>query len=214
MYSEAATHPTATLPDPRPPLRLTIRPINHTFTAADFEAYEYSRRYLFRDPRIARAALLAGGILWRLAIEDVPLDVALVGPDPLSSQLGFGFRIQDKKDDVYVDDDLTHSEVCNIIGMYFEQPAHERVKWENDTYPMWWPLPRYLKGWALDFPMWTPVDEDWYTRLRNKYRRGETGPRQGIEWRSMSRNYDKRARQLTELSRETAGTVLRRMLYN
>ena len=212
MYSETATHQTATLSDPRPLLRLTIRPFNHNFTAADFEAYECSRRYLFRDPRIARAALLAGGILWRLAIEDVALDVALIGPEPLFSQLGFGFRIQDEKGDVYVDDGLTHIEMCNIVGMYFEQPAHDRVKWDNDTYPMWWPLPCYLKDHALDFPTWTPVNDDWYIRLRTKYREGQDKPKQGIQWRSSLRNFDKRARQLTQHSREMTDIALRRIL--
>ncbi|KAI1783022.1 hypothetical protein LXA43DRAFT_1068047 [Ganoderma leucocontextum] len=163
MYSEAATHQHQH-PDPRPPLRLTIRPFNHKFTAADFEAYEYSRRYIFRDPRIARAALLAGGILWRLAIEEVAPDVALDGLDLVSAQLGIGFRLHDKSGYVYVDDDLTHEEISNIVGMYFEQPDRNRIKWDHDTYPMWWPLPRHFKDTALDFPTWTPVDENWYPR--------------------------------------------------
>ena len=53
MYTEAVTHQTATLPDPQPLLCLTICPFNHNFTAADFEVYEFSCYYLFRDPRIA-----------------------------------------------------------------------------------------------------------------------------------------------------------------
>lgn len=190
-----------------------MRPLKYEYTGADFEAYEYSRTYLFRDPRIARAALLAGGILWRLAIEDVAPDIALDGPHLVSFELGFGFSVHDKKDDrIYMDDGLTSSEIGNIIGMYFEQPDAARVKWDHDTYPMWWPHPSYFNGTALDYPMWTPVAENWYQKSRESYRQGTTGPKQGSQWRNSLRNWDKRSRQLTQRSRQTADILLRRML--
>ena len=216
MYSEAVTvsYQCDPYPDPRPVLRLTIRPIKHTFTGADFEAYEYSRGYIFRDFRLGRAALLSGGILWRLAVEEVAPDLVLDGPDSLSSELGIGFHLRNEKDGlVYVDDQLTESETANIVGMYFEQAEVDRVKWDNDAFPMWWPLPRYFKDSALDFPTWTPVAENWYQNLRQKYRQGQVQPKQGSAWRSSLRNWDKRAQQLTQVSRETTDVLLRRMLY-
>ncbi|PIL27311.1 hypothetical protein GSI_10458 [Ganoderma sinense ZZ0214-1] len=161
-YSKTGTCEPAPSSDLRSALRLTLRPLGHKFTALDFEAYECSRRFLFRNPRIARAALLAGGILWRLAIEDVPLDIALEGPDPISFQEGSGFRLQDKTGSIYVDDELSEEEIGSIVGMYFEQSDRSRLNWGDDTYPMWWPVPRYFKATALDFPTWTPVDENWY----------------------------------------------------
>nr|VWP02666.1 Candidapepsin-5 (EC (ACP 5) (Aspartate protease 5) (Secreted aspartic protease 5) [Ganoderma boninense] len=168
-FSENATYQNIPSPDPRPELRLTIRPLNYVFTAVDFEAYEFSRSYIFRDPRIARAALLAGGILWRLAIEEVVPDLVLDGPDPLSTQLGIGFRLRDEKDGyVYMDDQLTAVEVGSIVGMYFEKSEQHRIKWDRDTCPTWWPLPAYFKGSALDYPVWTPVAENWYQSLRRQ----------------------------------------------
>lgn len=130
----------------------------------------------------------------------------------VSAQLGIGFRLcDDKSGCVYVDDDLTEGELCNIVGMYFEKPQDDRTKWDDDTYPMWWPHPRYFKGSSLDFPMWTPVSENWYQGVRAKYREGKSGPKQGREWRSSLRNWDKRARQLHEMSREQTSILLCRM---
>lgn len=211
MYYEAPPQHVPPPLDPRPSHRLTVRPVKYKFTAADFEAYEHSRRYIFRDPRIARAALLAGGILWRLAIEDAPPDLVLDGPDPTAYQLGIGFRLQDEKGCYYIDDDLTNEEVSNILGTYFEQPKPDRVKWDNDTYPMWWPPIRHIKGSALDFPTWTPVAENWYRTLRSKYRRGDLAPKKGVEWRTSVRNWDKRARRVMERSNESADIFLNRM---
>ena len=204
MYCNAET----LLPDPRPSLRLTIRPFSHSFTASDFEAYEYSRHYLFRDPRIARAALLAGGILWRLAIEDCLPDVVLDGPQP-----GIGFQLRDRTGSAYIDDGLAEEEIQHIVGMYFAKPE-DRAKGENDTFPMWWPLPKYFKESSLNFPAWTPVAENWYTKLRAKYRQGSEQPKQGPKWRDAVKNWDKRARLVTEESRERTGTLLRRILLN
>ena len=188
-----------------------MRPSNHNFTAADFEAYEYSRHYIFRDPHVARAALLAGGILWRLAIEEVLPDLVFEGPDMVSAQLGIGFHLRDEKSGcIYVDDNLTQGELSNIVGMYFEQHQLGPIDWDNDKYPMWWPLPRYVKGSSLDFPAWTPVAENWYQGLRAKYCQGECGPKQGRDWRTSLRNWDKRSRQVLQASREEMGILLRR----
>ena len=156
--------------------------------------------------------LLAGGILWRLAIEEVAPDLVLDGPQPLSSQLGFGFRLHYQDNRVYMDNGLTNHEMGNIVGMYFEQPDPARVKWDHDTYPMWWPFPNYFWGSALDYPMWTPVAENWYQKQRERYRQGIAGPKQGSEWRTSLRNWDKRPRQLTKRSREITDILLRRML--
>lgn len=56
---------------PSPPLPIIAPPIRsgpYVFQSGDWLTYKARARALLQNPRIARAALLAGGILWRVAL--------------------------------------------------------------------------------------------------------------------------------------------------
>lgn len=46
-----------------------FHPEKYIFTQEDYKTYISRRLDLFRDPAVARAALLQGGIVWQLALE-------------------------------------------------------------------------------------------------------------------------------------------------
>ncbi|PIL30339.1 hypothetical protein GSI_07524 [Ganoderma sinense ZZ0214-1] len=188
------------------PLR---RPTNYVFNVADFCAYEEFRdHFLQANPRIGRAALLAGGILWRLAIESVERDLVLDGPNTIKTALGITFALRDHADDVFIDDSLTADEIHIIIGTYTRDP----IFWRNVSgsgFPSWWPDSGHFEASSLDFGWWSPVAEAWYCELRAKYRKGNAQPKTGPEWRNVLRNRDKRARMFTEHSKTAAAAFLR-----
>jgi hypothetical protein len=112
------------------PLRSILKsPIPHTvpsstrspgyvFTIEDFNAYVYRRDSLLRTPR-GRAALLKGGIVWRLAVEVIGVDECLEGPsvETLVHRRGHVFPTDNPAIDL-CDDDLSASELDIICGIY------------------------------------------------------------------------------------------------
>ena len=51
-----------------PVITVPVRLPGYKFTQDDYYAYEQQRAALLSDPRVARSALLRGGIVWRLAV--------------------------------------------------------------------------------------------------------------------------------------------------
>ncbi|KAJ3488168.1 hypothetical protein NLJ89_g11641 [Agrocybe chaxingu] len=74
-------------PVPSPEVSLALRPPKHVFSTRDYEAYIQDRTSLLRNPRVGRAALRRGGILWRLAITAVSFQDVLNGPTTQVTQL-------------------------------------------------------------------------------------------------------------------------------
>ncbi|TBU36559.1 hypothetical protein BD309DRAFT_975560 [Dichomitus squalens] len=194
---------------PRSQRHIPVRATNHVFSALDFLAYEESRDSLLRsNPRIARAALLAGGILWRLAIEVVVPDIVLEHPGELAYAHGLGFTLLDQTGAVYVDDILTEDEICFIIGTYVREPR-ERTNIGGFGLPSWWPHPAKFEHSPLGFGWWTPVDEKWYRRFRVGYLNGTEQPKGRLQWQNCIRKWDKRARKVTDNTRDAASEFLR-----
>jgi hypothetical protein len=61
------------------PIFSSIRSPGYFFTIEDFNVYIHRRDSLLRSPR-GRAALLKGGIVWRLTVETIGIDECLEGP--------------------------------------------------------------------------------------------------------------------------------------
>lgn len=87
--------------------------IEHTlFTWADYLCYERRRISILNKPH-CRAALLMGGIIWRLAYDHLSVDSALSGPSNNVLVYGQGSRIEE-----YWDDGMTADELDIICGLY------------------------------------------------------------------------------------------------
>ena len=99
---------------PSIPLSLGIRPRNYIPDAADYSAYQAIRDDFLRQPR-GRAALLKGGIIWRLAMEYVDPGRVIAGPTGNSVT---GHTLRFPNNHVYCDDNLTEDELDLICGVY------------------------------------------------------------------------------------------------
>ena len=83
--------------------------------AVDYLAYETRRDAFLSQPR-ARAALLKGGIVWRLAREHIHVEDVLNGPSDDAHQYPKVLCTSDGR--LVEDDDLTEDELNLICGVY------------------------------------------------------------------------------------------------
>jgi hypothetical protein len=98
----------------------TILPPGYKFTVDDYRAYSRRREALLRGTPRGRAALLKGGIVWRLAVETLNLEKCLDGP---SAEVVVHRRGKiyptDSPSLVFCDDDLSIDELDDICGINY-----------------------------------------------------------------------------------------------
>jgi hypothetical protein len=99
----------------RPRITLGVRYPGYQPDAADYAAYEAARDFFLRSPS-ARAALLEGGIVWRLAVEFIPPGTVLAGPSEVAFTSGQVIRIPGAGD--YCDDEVSENEADLVCGVY------------------------------------------------------------------------------------------------
>ena len=90
----------------------TICPVGYEHTLNDYHVYE-ARRDAFLRTRRGRAALMKGGIIWRLAIEVLGWEHIVYGP---GDRTDFAFSTT-CDDVVLVDDELSDAELDLICGV-------------------------------------------------------------------------------------------------
>ena len=97
---------------------ISFRSAGYVFTIKDFNDYIHRRDSLLRSPR-GRAALLKGGIVWRLAVETIGVDECLEGPSIETNvhRRGLVHPTADSNIDL-CDDDLSPAELDLICGVY------------------------------------------------------------------------------------------------
>jgi hypothetical protein len=97
---------------------LPIRLSGYRFTQRDYLAYEQHRASILSSTR-GRAALLGGGITWRLAKDFLSADAVLQGPSPAATVHRSGFMVTTSHEDCELyDDDLSELDLDLICGVY------------------------------------------------------------------------------------------------
>src|SRR6202522_1977880 len=114
--------PVKSLPRSIRPLAITVpvRLPDYAFTRDDYYAYEQERAALLSNPRIARSALLRGGIVWCLAVATLSFNDVLKGPTTAATvhRQGIVFKTSDNSTDL-CDDGLTQLELDVICGLHY-----------------------------------------------------------------------------------------------
>ncbi|HEV7738262.1 MAG TPA: hypothetical protein VGO47_12935 [Chlamydiales bacterium] len=98
-----------------PTIGLGYRPAGYQAGPADYARYVSVRNAFLREPR-ARAALLKGGIVWRLARGVLGVYDTTSGPS--EDAMKCGFVLEDEQRGILIDDDLTQEEMDLICGVY------------------------------------------------------------------------------------------------
>ena len=101
-----------------PVITVPVRLPGYEFTQDDYYAYEQQRAALLSDPRVARAALLRGGIVWRLAVATLSFDDVLEGPTTAATLQRRGIIIRSENSVDLCDDGLSQLELDIICGLH------------------------------------------------------------------------------------------------
>ncbi|EDR13445.1 uncharacterized protein LACBIDRAFT_323094 [Laccaria bicolor S238N-H82] len=147
------------MPKPPPSMpviyQLPSRGPNYVFSKRDFDSYIHLREILVRQPRI-RAALLRGGMPWRLVISFTHADKILGGP------VGGGpmREVHHPSGETLVDDDLTDLELDLLCGTYICDTGQGPVI----AYKSWFPPAFFFekKDCAENYGQWTDYREARY----------------------------------------------------
>jgi hypothetical protein len=154
----------------RPPL--DNAPIDREL-AVDYALSERRRQELLRGPR-GRAALMQGGIAWRLARETLKDDVVMAGPAPFNSQ-SWVLGMEAYK---YYDDILSEDDEFILCGGHHVQAGRET------TVLYWWPKPSVWAACGFNLGFWPEVAEDWFNHRREEIRNGTATPRTNKQWKN------------------------------
>ena len=102
-----------------PVITVPVRLPGYKFTQDDYYAYEQQRAALLSDPRVARSALLRGGIVWRLAVATLSFDDVLEGPTTAATLQRRGIIVKTNDDSTDLcDDGLSQLELDIICGLH------------------------------------------------------------------------------------------------
>lgn len=102
---------------------IPFRTHRHIYTLADYHLYVEKRSRILSSP-CGRAALLAGGLVARIAREHIDLDSASFGPSSAVTSHQIGFHV-DVGDVVYWDDMLTEDEINVLCGLHKSYEGQE-----------------------------------------------------------------------------------------
>ncbi|PPR08132.1 hypothetical protein CVT24_012376 [Panaeolus cyanescens] len=161
-------YPCPTIPRELPPLMasISIRMAGYVFTKADYQSYEANTRALLQNPRIARAALLAGGILWRVALMfNASLGMLLNGSQ--TSATGAASFSYSSGTSRYRVDGLHLGEAHALCGLYYvyKNPLHrEKVSW--------FPLPQTWDS-RMKYGFWARTCETFFSKTLARYASGD-----------------------------------------
>ncbi|KAJ3558876.1 hypothetical protein NP233_g11409 [Leucocoprinus birnbaumii] len=187
------------------PSRLSIRLDDHKFDKSDYEFFLKRCESLLTIDR-ARAALLRGGIVWRVALNYVPISMAIGGPSGLHSNSHHMLKVMDRSGVVYVDDELTPEEYDVICGTY---RFFQGKKAKHETQLSWFPPLSVFENCCLNIGRWSQQCEELYQRRVN----GILGqderldrwrlPFSSSEWRKHTRGYTESKNAYQELEKRS-----------
>jgi hypothetical protein len=191
-------------PGHRPPIfyfGLGYCQMDYKPSTVDYIAYERARDDFLRGPR-GRAALMKGGIIWRLAMQMLHEDVVIAGPS--ESVYGSGICFSDNRSGKHWwDDDLTVEEMGLVSGVYKVFTG----KGLQTSDQSWWPKHSAWEGSGADFGFWSASSEMWFQRRLTEIRNGTATLRTGKQW-SNALSFHKATRHFIKANESLAAQFL------
>ncbi|KAG6903714.1 hypothetical protein DXG01_015415, partial [Tephrocybe rancida] len=146
--------------EPPPPCVLPVRLSDAQFGVKDYDHYARHRDALLNQPR-ARAAVLRGGITWRLSAPVVSFSSVLQGPTGWSPLSGTMLTARDMTtNEIFLDDTLTDVEFDLICGTYV---CHTGFG-DQTAMRSWFPSLTTFEGSGEDYGRWNGQREDSFFR--------------------------------------------------
>ncbi|KAI0085723.1 hypothetical protein BDY19DRAFT_896089 [Irpex rosettiformis] len=168
---------TATIGDK--PLGIGIKPHGINLTCEDYKMYMRTRDALLSGPA-RRAALLEGGIVWRLAWTTCSIEETSSGPD-INNELSHGqIKTLELGGKRCAETILSQQDQYIIVGVY-------RVL-RTAAITSWWPTSEVWasSGYAVGY--WSYAAESWFQQRLKRIRSGDAMPMNSAEWRNSLRH--------------------------
>ncbi|PPR01562.1 hypothetical protein CVT24_005857 [Panaeolus cyanescens] len=175
---------------PRVATKHSIRLHGYQWCMSDFEMYKSYARSLLNNPRIERAAVLAGGIVWRIALWlTASLGAVAENPTPAALALKEGFSFPRTGSPSWVGDDAFDTELDALCGLYLRFNHGS----EEATLLSWFPLD---STWSSNFcyPFWTLEANEIFDKRLAEIESGNARPLTASEWRNKIRPASKARR--------------------
>ncbi|KAI1789776.1 hypothetical protein LXA43DRAFT_892236 [Ganoderma leucocontextum] len=167
-----------------PPVQVTLGWRKQDFQPDFWDYKEYQRRaYAILSQPKGRAALLRGGIVWRLALEILGAgpSVELAQQGPSSDVWHYGQAFVPSRGDASYDDALSSDELDVICGVYKVYTANNNFSQTQDY--SWWPKAGTWEDSDLDMGYWTPYCEEWFQQRLRRIWANDTEPRTAKKWK-------------------------------
>jgi hypothetical protein len=172
-----------------PPVALSYRPLGHRPRISEYAVYENTRHLLLSRP-YGRAALLQGGMVWRLALddfehkEDAEYSV-LLGPSEYVSVYQHVLRADDGQR--FYDDGLSDTELDLICGVYKVATGNR----DQTSDLSWWPKQSVFIRSGLWLGYWSPDCENWFQGRLKEIRERRADLKTSNKWNSALKHYVK-----------------------
>ncbi|PBK65546.1 hypothetical protein ARMSODRAFT_891747 [Armillaria solidipes] len=176
---------------------IPYRPMGFQPELSDYAYYVRKRRALLEDPSVARAALMCGGLIWRIAMEHVgDAEFILSGPGGDMSRYGECHKIQGPGpgggggggDYNLWEESLTKDQIDLLCGVYrvYRSAAGSPTSTQDLS---WFPRQCSFRNLGLDLGHWSPDSEDWYQHRVQMYLTADPKGRclNQAEWKSYIR---------------------------
>ncbi|TCD67304.1 hypothetical protein EIP91_000274 [Steccherinum ochraceum] len=163
-------------------------PKGHKFDAANYRHYEFIRDTFLRR-RYCRAALLAGGIVWRLAIEVLGKEPGLKGPSGDVYRYGTWHVYAE---DVHGGDDILSDVEEDLISGLYKVYTNQSGRQTEDA--SWWPKQHTWLRSGLFCGHWTEDCEQWFQKRLKAIRSNQAQPKNAACWKDSLKYYQKDSR--------------------
>ena len=173
------------------------RPKGYTFNLADYAAYTTIRDSYLLSHSNARAALCAGGIVARLAREEMSNVAVLSGPS--EAALNGEQTVFTSGDDRFCDDMIPPEVIDLICGVYEVETGQKgemicifyllslnQIFLDEVALVSWFPRQNNWNVSGLNVGQWTHECEEWYVKRVNTIQEGGA-PLKQHEWRNVTR---------------------------
>ncbi|KAK0243349.1 hypothetical protein EDD85DRAFT_761548 [Armillaria nabsnona] len=150
---------------------IPYRPMGFQPDLSDYAYYIRKRLALLENPAVARAALMQGGLIWRIAMEHVPdSDIILSDSGHNTYRYEICHRIQRDGEPAFniLEESLSEDQIDLICGVYrtYRSASASRTFTQDLS---WFPKITSFKNSGLDLGHWSPDAEDWYQRRMQMY---------------------------------------------
>ncbi|THG94306.1 hypothetical protein EW145_g8165, partial [Phellinidium pouzarii] len=162
------------------------RKSTRALNSVDYLTYEGKVVDLIKSNSRARAAVMRGGIVWRLVMHHLGLDDAvdavMAGPTGDFVQCVYTTGTVGGTSQEWWDDQLTEDEECLICGVY-KMYYGDDERPESIEYASWWPRASVWDLSSMNCGFWSSFAETWFRVRLQKIKENQASIQNQLKWR-------------------------------